>query len=198
MKSSVEEELLQSASEMVNMFTRAHMAAQTKAGAPLAQYLAAQGREAKRRFMRADSTLALLALQKGNPHLRISLIESSEDDPGTGTSFSRCETVLLFEGKKEGNTQMNATHNVKGRKQRKHDLTCDLHGVNVRQGIRFLNAVMTYCRNSGHSWRLEFVVGRGLHSYRGAPKLGPRILTYLNARGIQNAVLCSGIVSFSL
>lgn len=194
-KSSVEDELQQNAWEMVSMFTRAHLAAQTRAGAPLAQYLAAQGREAKRRFMRADSTLALLALQRGNPHLRISLVELEDGRPG------HSECVLLFEGKK-ADRSVDEPVSVRGRRSRPHDLTCDLHGVNVRQGIRFLNAVLSYCRNSGHSWRLEFVVGRGLHSFRGAPKLGPRILTYLNSRGIKDgikdATLCNGHITFCL
>lgn len=195
-KSNVEQELQEYAREMVNFFTRAHLAAQTRAGAPLAQYLASKGRETKRRFMHADATLALLALQKGNPDLRISLVESDTDS----STLGRAESVFLFEGKKrnQGMQEPLSRMSHASRKMSPQDLTCDLHGVNVRQGIRFLNAVVEYCRRSRRVWRLAFVVGRGLHSHRGAPQLGPRILTYLSSRGVKDAVLSNGTITFTL
>lgn len=189
-KAGIELELRQSAQEMVALFNRAHNAAKSRESAPLAHYFAMEGREAKRRFMRVDAMLALLALQKVNPDLNISLEQADT------TSKSQSELRFVFYGKK-GNIVDGSS--VSTSKPKPRELTCDLHGVNVRQAIRFLNAVLTYCREKGgQKWLLTFVVGKGIHSHRCAPQLGPRILSYLSTRGITTAVLSNGMVRFSL
>lgn len=61
----------------------------------------------------------------------------------------------------------------------------DLHGVDVRNAVQFVDSLLTYCRDtSSFTYEVHLIVGRGSHSIGGVPRLKPALKSFLQSRHV--------------
>ncbi|KAH7926710.1 hypothetical protein BV22DRAFT_333267 [Leucogyrophana mollusca] len=63
----------------------------------------------------------------------------------------------------------------------------DLHGLPVSDALEFSLSAIKDARKRG-SKQIRFIVGKGLHSPDGLPKIKPALQGYLSSRGIRNEI----------